>query len=297
MENPLFSIIIPTYNRASTIATTLQSLAEQFFTDFEVIVVDDGSTDSTREVVAPFLEDSRFAYYHKKNEERAIARNFGIDRARGQYLTFLDSDDAYYSNCLKEAHSFIKAAPATLFFHLGYEIKNGAGKILYRSSQEGQQLNHKLLSGNLLSCINVFVKQELLLQDRFHENPALIGSEDYELWLRLSAKYPLNYHPAIGAYMLQHDMRSVVNINKEKFNVRMQLLLDLVCSHSAIRAKYSAADLQVFRNHTMLYWSLHLAMAGYKKEALAVLMKVLAHAPSLFSSRKFLGIVKTLLLK
>lgn len=294
---PFFSIIIPTYNRASTIGRTLKSIAEQTFDSYEVIIVNDGSTDATAQVVASFLVDPRFIYYPKENSERAVARNVGIERAKGSFITFLDSDDGYYSNCLAEASLFLQGYPEAQFFHIGYEVKDETGKTLYRSDHREKQLNQKLLSGNFLSCINVFVQRDLLLKDQFNEDRALIGSEDYELWLRLAAKYPLWYHPSIGGYMLQHPMRSVVNIDKAKFDARMKVLLALVENNPSVKNAYSPQGLEVFSTHTLLYWSLHLAMAGYKSDAVRILGKALAQSPSLLASRKFLGIMKTLLLK
>jgi glycosyltransferase involved in cell wall biosynthesis len=294
---PLFSIIIPTYNRASTLGATLGSLQMQLFKDFEVLVVDDGSTDATAAVVAPFLEDERFHYLPKQNEERAIARNWGIAHARGAYLSFLDSDDGYYPHCLQEAGAFLQAQPEAQFFHLGYEIRTEAGAVLYRSQHREQLLNEKLLQGNFLSCFGVFVKRELLQHDRFQKAPALIGSEDYELWLRLAAQYPLHYHPAIGGYMLQHPQRSVLQIDRHRFGARMDILIRLVCNHSTNQKAFGQKGLAQFKNHTYLYWSLHLAMGGYKGAAIRKLLQVLRKDPALLTKRKVLGIAKTLLLR
>ncbi|EMR03699.1 glycosyltransferase family 2 protein [Cesiribacter andamanensis] len=295
MPELLFSIVIPTYNRASTLGDTLRSLQGQTYPHFEVLVVDDGSTDASAQVVAPFLTDARFRYLPKQNEERAIARNWGIAQAKGRFITFLDSDDGYYPRCLQEAVNFLQQRPKAVFFHLGYEIKDTAGRLLYRSLHKGEQLNEQLLSGNFLSCIGVFCRREILEQDRFNESPALIGSEDYELWLRLAAKYPLYYHPAIGAYMLQHAQRSVLRIDKSRFGARMEALLELVSTEPAIQQAFQQKGVQRFRLHTYLYWSLHLAMGGYKREALRKLIWALKKEPGLVASRKFLGIAKTLI--
>ncbi|MCS6985063.1 MAG: glycosyltransferase family 2 protein, partial [Leptospiraceae bacterium] len=80
---PFFSVILPTYNRASWLPRSIQSVLDQKFQDFELIIVDDGSTDNTREVVAHF-SDPRIKYYYKENQERSAARNFGIRKASGQ---------------------------------------------------------------------------------------------------------------------------------------------------------------------------------------------------------------------
>jgi glycosyltransferase involved in cell wall biosynthesis len=100
LTSPFFSIVIPTYNRADLIAATLRSVHTQEFIDFEVLIIDDGSKDNTAEVVQSFIADARFQYLPKPNEERGVARNYGLARARGEYVLFLDSDDRLHSNHL-----------------------------------------------------------------------------------------------------------------------------------------------------------------------------------------------------
>lgn len=89
---PYFSVIVPVYNRVDEVRDLMRSLSEQTFTDFEVIIVEDGSTQPCREAVEEFAGKVDTQYYHKPNEGRSIARNYGIERARGQYLVFFDSD-------------------------------------------------------------------------------------------------------------------------------------------------------------------------------------------------------------
>src|SRR5688572_21324050 len=105
-DMPFFSIIIPTYNRADRIAATIHSILAQTFRDFEILIVDDGSTDNTKQVVYGFT-DNRIKYHRKKNEERGAARNAGISMSEGEYITFIDSDDIFYEDHLTVAKQFI----------------------------------------------------------------------------------------------------------------------------------------------------------------------------------------------
>jgi len=91
---PKVSVIIPTYNRAHTIAKAINSVLNQTFKDFELIVVDDGSTDDTKSIIGVF-EDSRIRYVWQENQERSAARNTGIRISQGEYISLLDSDDEY----------------------------------------------------------------------------------------------------------------------------------------------------------------------------------------------------------
>ncbi|MCH7402094.1 glycosyltransferase family 2 protein [Belliella kenyensis] len=112
---PLISVIIPTYNRAHVLANAIRSVLNQTFEDWELIVVDDGSEDETRELVSVFFDDKRIVYKYQINKGVSAARNFGALKAKGEWLIFLDSDDEmevdslfFFSNeILRNAHSLI----------------------------------------------------------------------------------------------------------------------------------------------------------------------------------------------
>lgn len=98
---PFFSVIITTYNRAELLNRALQSLLSQSETDWEALIIDDGSTDNTVEIVSPYLETEKLYYKAQENKGFIEAKNVGIQKARGRYLTFLDSDDEYAPHHLK----------------------------------------------------------------------------------------------------------------------------------------------------------------------------------------------------
>ena len=103
-----FSIIIPAYNRGQSISETINSVVNQSYPHWELIVVDDGSTDNTKEVIESFSKiDERINYLYQENSERAIARNNGADHAKFEYLIFLDSDDFFEIDHLKNLATFI----------------------------------------------------------------------------------------------------------------------------------------------------------------------------------------------
>ena len=111
-KNPTVSVIIPTYNRAHLIGRAIQSVLNQTYRDFEIIVVDDGSADNTEEVVKSFY-DKRIKYIkHKKNKGAAATRNTGIKAARGKYIAFQDSDDEWLPEKLEKQMKVFENAPA-----------------------------------------------------------------------------------------------------------------------------------------------------------------------------------------
>ena len=96
----MISIITPTYNRALLVQTTIKSILAQTFTDWELIIVDDGSTDNTEEAIQHFLTDPRISYVKKSNSGQAASLNVGVSHAKGEFITFLDSDDEAYPEWL-----------------------------------------------------------------------------------------------------------------------------------------------------------------------------------------------------
>lgn len=113
VRNFKISVIVPTYNRAELAAQTVESVLTQSFEDFEIIVVDDGSTDETAERLAAFWELPNFRYYYQPNNGRSAARNRGMECARGEYLMFLDSDDILAPDALKNLWSAARQFPAS----------------------------------------------------------------------------------------------------------------------------------------------------------------------------------------
>ncbi len=291
--SPKFSLIIPTYNRANLISRTLQSVLAQNYQDYETIIVDDGSTDDTQEVVIPFLNE-KIQYFKIPNGERAKARNFGIRQAKGTFVSFLDSDDLLLPNYFEEAAQFILQNPESVFFSFAYQIISPNGKVLYQQNQRKGNLAKQLATGNHLSCIGVFVKREIIQKYLFNEQRELSGTEDYELWLRLASVYPLDFKNTVVASIVNHEERSVLNINEDKLIKRMEVLFACVENNTDCINFYGAKGIQIIKAHTWLYVALHLAMAKKRKTALKYTLKAARESLSIIFTRKFLAILKKL---
>jgi len=117
-RSPFFSVIIPTFNRGHLISKSIESLLDQTFLDFEIIIIDDASTDNTKEIVSLFLDDRIHYFKNIKNEERCVSRNRGIEKSKGEYICFLDSDDYHLPNHLERIYQEIKLKeePKAFFF-------------------------------------------------------------------------------------------------------------------------------------------------------------------------------------
>ena len=115
VRKPIFSVIIPVYNRAELLKRTIASVLRQELADFEILVIDDGSSDDIKSVVDGF-SDARIRYHRQINRGASAARNAGIDLARGDYVAFLDSDDAYLPHHLATMLSLLQSAPGAVAY-------------------------------------------------------------------------------------------------------------------------------------------------------------------------------------
>lgn len=288
----VFSIVIPTYNRALLIMKTIESIVNQTFTDFELIIVDDGSTDSTEEVVLA-IKDNRIKYYKKKNEERGAARNYGVSKSSGDYLVYFDSDDIMYQDCLATAYEFINKNNPDIF-HIAYEIRNSNNKLLQEINNL-KNINQLLIKGNPLSCINVFIRANLAKEELFIEDRTMAGFEDWELWLRMTTKYKILYVNKVSACLMNHDDRSVLQIDKDKLIQRTEEFMAVVLSNKNITQYYNN-KLHLFKCSCYTYISLHIALTKKnKKIAIKYLIKGLIQNPFFLFERRFLAIIKHLL--
>jgi glycosyltransferase involved in cell wall biosynthesis len=200
---PYFSVIIPLYNKSKYIKKTLQSVLNQNFLDFEIIVVDDGSTDNSLAIVKQF-EDRRLKIYKQENKGVSAARNKGISNAKGAYLALIDADDLWYSNHLTELkHQIIQFPDAGLYCN-NYEI------YLDANTKRNAQFNFNYNTDCLLvkeyfraSIINsvawtsavAFTKEKFNAVDGFNVN--LDTSEDLDLWIKLALRYTISFNPCL----------------------------------------------------------------------------------------------------
>jgi glycosyltransferase involved in cell wall biosynthesis len=294
----LFSIIVPTYNRAHLIANAVNSVLKQAYSSFELIIVDDGSTDKTESVINDIQSqnaNAKIFYFKKENGERAAARNYGLKQAKGRYVNFFDSDDELYAIHLAEAANVINGKPNIEVFHLGYEIKSASGKLISKSPEYQSPLLKQLIKGNFLSCNGVFIRKDIALENQFNEDRRLSAAEDWELWLRLSAKYPIHYINTITSVIINHDERSVLQADKGKLLTRMELFMDSINQNLQVRDYYKN-DLYKLAASCYSYISLHLALVKHsRKESIKYLLKALRVTPAFVFQRRFLAIIKHLL--
>ena len=142
MEKPLISIIVPLYNKEKCILKTLESITSQNFDDYEIVVVDDGSTDNSVTLIRG-LNNDKIRLFHKENGGPASARNYGVNNANGKWGLFLDADDILEPGALKILDSLVKKEPNCEFFCCNHYIQADNSKILFSSKfKEGYVRNN-----------------------------------------------------------------------------------------------------------------------------------------------------------
>lgn len=212
-----FSIIIPTYNRATLLTETIKSVQNQTYTNWECIVIDDGSTDDTMEIVARILiQDNRIKYVYQQNAERSVARNNGIRNSNGDYLCFLDSDDLFEANhlqCLKKA---IEENPDTKFFFTGSSTLH-EGNITMNSHEVYDQSSDYFIFNSVIPA-RVCIHGSLF--EKFRFDPEIVIVEDTVLWTYLHLNFNTKQLNLSGAIYRWHDDNSV-NISKNCFLPRL----------------------------------------------------------------------------
>ena len=290
---PFFSIVVPCYNRADILLDTIAAILQQTWTDFELILVDDGSRDNTQKVVAGII-DPRVSYYYKENGERGAARNYGAKRARGTYINFFDCDDEMYSNHLQVVKDFVNHNGQVEVAHTGYERLDGQGRLLDEVYEFLGSTNDALLFDNPLACNTVFVRRDIALANPFIEDRLLASAEDWELWLRLASKYA--FHPIRQKTfcLREHDGRSLNTIAPETVKVRDELFAELVRNNPDFGRRYPQ-QLSRFVSDRYTFITLTMALSKQNRlNTLRYLWKAVQEDPAVLWRRRFLASIKHL---
>ena len=147
MSEVFFSVIIPTFNRAKFISSAIESVVNQVFTDFELIIIDDGSTDNTKDIVTYYNND-KLKYYFQENKERSAARNKGIELSTGKYICFLDSDDEWALEHLNGIYNYLENSnfPEGVFYTGMYRYDKRKGAYITKENRKNLKRRSPLLA-------------------------------------------------------------------------------------------------------------------------------------------------------
>ena len=192
--NQLVSVIIPTYNTAMYICDAIDSVLMQTYTEYEIIIVDDGSTDNTRDLLNQKYASS-ISYHYKCHEGVSAARNFGIKLAKGEYIAFLDADDIWIDSKLeKQVHHFISNPQVMMIFtENDFFDNNGMKKSNYNKRQSifAENIVQNIFNYSYIGTPTVMVRSLVFDSVGFFDE-TISAAEDVNMWMRIAAKYPID---------------------------------------------------------------------------------------------------------
>lgn len=266
---PLISVIIPLYNKENFVADTLKSALAQTFSDFEILIVNDGSTDKSAEKVLEF-NDKRIRYFLKENEGVSEARNFGIKKALGNYIAFLDADDFWYPSFLETIVQMIQNFPGEKVFSSAIEVqtekKTFKAHYAIAKNPQIQKLNFFEASHDqalLFTSSSVFEKTVFATAGNFDKN--LRTDEDTDLWIRIGLKFQVIFNQKINTrYVFDSEglSKDVKNITKktdfskykpiEKENVALRKFLSIHRFSMALKSKIAQENDEFNRFYKLL---------------------------------------------
>lgn len=195
---PTVSVIIPTYNRAVLVQQAIASVLAQTYTDFECIVVDDGSLDDTKAALQPLIAGARTYYAHQPNAGLSAARNHGLRLARGAYISFLDDDDLYEPQKLARQVEYMKAHPDAMLVHCWFRKfsdKNPDLGLRKTDWFQGWIYPQMLSYWRMLMATPCLMFRRELFDEVGVFDESLRYAEDFDMWRRIARKYPFHLVP------------------------------------------------------------------------------------------------------
>ena len=253
----MISVVIPLYNKEKSIASTLQSVYEQTYTDYEVVIVNDGSTDNSANVVKDFIAkiddrciDDRWTLICQENAGVSAARNRGIIEAKGEYVAFLDADDFWREDKLEkqlkvmEKYSYRGVRP--VICTTGRSLVSESGRYLGRFIGCDKIITYeKLLMGNQINCSSVLMKKSIAERFCFPEGDF---HEDYALWLDILShgSFAVGINLPLLRYRVRRDSQSGHKLKSALMTYRV----------------YRYSGLGIFES---MYYMVHYALKKIKK--------------------------------
>lgn len=224
MNPPKVSVIIPTYNRADLLPKAIDSVLRQTYTDFELIVVDDGSTDNTRELVEGIATRAPcpLLYVYQENRGEPAARNHGIATARGEYIAFLDSDDFWLPDHLMVCVAALDDAKSAGAVFTNHGITKDGSTFIPTVASVGKtpsDLLRRLATHELVLASDAVMIKHSVFDVIGPFNEVLLVGTDWEMWVRIASNYEMLYVPQLTVIVLQHIQNTSAHPRKIEENL------------------------------------------------------------------------------
>lgn len=273
---PLISVITPAFNRADYLGTAIESVLAQTYPHFEMHVVDDGSTDGTPALMERYRDDERIHYHRQANQGQSVARNLGIAHSSGDYICFLDSDDAFLPTKLEESVTAFQDNPQAGVVYGDYIMIDHAGNEWTRENmpRHSGAITARLLRDNFVS-MNTTMSRRHLIREAGGFDPDDRLAEDYGLWLRISALARFQYVPRYWTYY--RVMADQISSNKlARLAANEAVLSKFLDEHPGI---VSPVDVRRAWAGFHLRMARHRSRAGLRAGALASVVRACRFTP------------------
>jgi glycosyltransferase involved in cell wall biosynthesis len=272
----LISIITPTFNREKFLPAAIESVLQQTYSNWELIIVDDGSKDNTKTLIDTYsVKDNRIKYYFQENQGQSIARNKALSVASGEFICFLDSDNYWTKDKLeKSIIAFNKYPDADILYGDCITIDE-QGHELHRNNmrRHSGKVAHLLLKDNFVSMNTTMTRKECFLELGGMSGKRRVA-DDYDLWLRMSSRYNFQYIPEYLAYY--RVMENQISSNKKlRFDTNEQIILDFISAYPmSITEKEKQEGLAAFYSRKARHYA-----SENKRESYSAIKKAFKTSP------------------
>ena len=255
---PRVSIILPCYNGAKWIGQAIESVLAQTYKDFELIVIDDGSTDNSKEVISSYLYDERVRYIYQENRGFSATLNRGIKESKGEFIGFIGQDDLYVPNKLQVQVRYLDEHSDVDLVHSNYCFINPTGQIIrirhikIPKFPSREKLIEHLFIYNFIGFETVLLRKKCLDKVGLFDE-RMIGFSDHDMWLRIAGEFNIAYIDSILVKKREHPQQL------SKIAIERCLYDELLMAVKAIK-RYPFLKKAIKKKLASIYYSLGLAM-------------------------------------
>lgn len=272
-SKPFFSIVIPVFNRSEILHHTITSVLNQSMPDFEIIIVDDGSTDNTKAVLKDYAsKKENIKLIQQENRERGAARNNGLRNSSGEYVIFFDSDDVMHEDHLQTLYENIIDLDSPLFIATKFDFFNEKGKHYFSDIQQYKKgfYDYRLfLNGNPLAC-NICVRKNNSQLQHFEEDRKYAVKEDWLFLLQNLREQKMFLVDKVTISMYDHSKRSMKSNNQELIH-KTRLAFEWIVN----KIKLSAEEINTLQAHVNYFCGIHSYLDGEKRSSVDFALKAM----------------------
>ncbi len=236
MNKNKFSVIIPLYNKEHYIISTLESVLNQTYNFFEIIIINDGSTDKSLEMLQPFTREERLRIINKRNSGVSASRNLGIEIAQYEWIAFLDGDDLWDKDYLLEANRMIVTYPEATIIGMNYDCTIPFVNKAYKTEGYIENYFKINLQEYLFNSSSVIIKKGSFVNEKFRTDLSI--GEDIEMWHRLAKNNIIAYCPTIFSFYRKNISNEISRQRKSRMNTNWSFHLDFSSTSSKDEKKY-----------------------------------------------------------